>query len=90
MVFEVVDRGICGGAVDRLGRRALRVSSEPLHSAAPARVIHLEGGNIEDPSLPHDQQQPHSKVVRLNGIFDTILPLERHRSCVGGNHLWPQ
>ena len=41
VVFQVVDGGVGGGAVDWLRGCTLRVSSEPFHSATPSCVLYL-------------------------------------------------
>ena len=42
VVFQVVDRGVGGGAVYRLRRCALCVGSEPLNTTTPACVVDLK------------------------------------------------
>ena len=42
VIFEVIDGGVRGGAIDWLRSCTLCVSSEPLHTTTPACVVDLK------------------------------------------------
>ena len=77
MVFQVVDGGVGGGAVDWLRGCTLGVRSEPFYTATPACVVHLIRRLVNDSSYdPHNKKS--GNITQVQPDF-SHLEIEFHR-----------